>query len=74
MNNYELRFARLDRPKIARLRQLEEKLGSWVVALEPPNPSPLAALTPEQVAELQTAEKELGVVLLAYQPQLPASE
>lgn len=74
MSNYELRFARLDRPKIARLRQLEETLGSWVVALEPPNPSPLAELTAEQVAELQTAEKELGVMLLAYQPLFPKNE
>lgn len=64
----EMRYARLDRPKIAKLRQLEEILGSWVIALEPPQPPPLAELTLEQLEALKTAEKELGVVLLAYQP------
>ena len=66
MNLYQMRYARLDREKLARLTALEAKLGSWVVAVEPE--VELANLSDAELRELQTAEQELGVILLAYKP------
>lgn len=66
MNLHEMRYARLDREKLARLTALEAKLGSWVVAVEPA--VELANLSDAEVRELQTAEQELDVILLAYKP------
>ena len=66
MNLYQMRYARLDREKLARLTALEAKLGSWVVAVEPE--VELANLSDAEVRELQPAEQELGVILLAYKP------
>ena len=66
MNLYQMSYARLDREKLARLTALEAKLGSWVVAVEPK--VELANLSEAELRELQTAEQELGVILLAYKP------
>ena len=66
MNLYQMRYARLDREKLARLTALEAKLGSWVVAVEPK--VELANLSEVELRELQTAEEELDVILLAYKP------
>jgi hypothetical protein len=64
MSFSQIQYARLDRDKIARLRQLEEDLDSWIVAVEPV--AELAELTDEQMQALKKLEQELGVVLLAY--------
>ncbi len=63
----QTRYARLDRDKMAKIRALEEKLGGWVIAVEPM--ATLAELSDEQLQEVHAAEEELGVVLLAYQPE-----
>jgi alpha-ketoglutarate-dependent taurine dioxygenase len=55
----------LDPGRLEKVRKLEEELGAYVVALEPE--FRLAELTTEQLARLEVAEKELGVVLLAYE-------
>ena len=47
-----------------KLHKLEDELGAFVVALQPQYP--LAELPPEKISQLQQAEKDLGVVLLAY--------
>jgi hypothetical protein len=66
MNQYQMRYARLEREQLEKLTTLEAKLGSWVVALEPE--VKLAELSEAELAELQKAEQELDVILLAYKP------
>lgn len=61
-----MHLAALDQEKLDRLRALESKLGVTVVALEPD--PPYASLTDDQMKELQSAEKVLGTVLVAYKP------
>jgi len=58
-------LCRLDRAKIEKIHELEEFLGTYVLASEPV--IRLADLEPEQLEELKTVEKELGVILVAYQ-------
>lgn len=60
-----MQIANLDESELNRIRQMEESMGSLIVALEPHYP--LAEISPEQVKKLQALEKELGVVLIAYQ-------
>lgn len=63
----QTRYARLDRDKMAKIRELEEKLGGWLIAVEPM--ATLAELSDEQLKDVRAAEEELGVVLLAYQSE-----
>jgi hypothetical protein len=63
-----LRPADLDDTALAAVRALEERLGVPLVAYAPE--TPYAPLTEAQVAELQRAEAELGVQLLAYRREL----
>ncbi len=65
MNFSQMRYARLDREKMAKISDLEEKLGGWLIAVEPI--ATLADLSQEQIKAVQDTEEELGVVLLAYQ-------
>ena len=65
MTKQRMKIASLDEEGIKRIRQMEEAMGSLIVALEPHYP--LAELEEEQVGKLQELEKELGVVLIAYQ-------
>ena len=60
-----MKIADLDEASIERIRQMEEAMGTLIVALEPH--VPLAELTEEQVRKLQDLEKEMGVVLIALQ-------
>lgn len=62
-----MKIAQLDDGSLAKLRVLEEEMGTLILALEPHHP--LAKLDEEQVKRLQELEQELGVVLLAYKPQ-----
>ena len=64
MTKKRMKIADLDEEGIERIRQMEEAMGSLIVALEPHYP--LAELEEEQVEKLQGLEKELGVVLIAY--------
>jgi hypothetical protein len=57
--------AKLDKTRLAKVQALEKNLGCCLVALEPE--FCLAQLTAAQVKRLKTAEKDLGVVLLAYE-------
>jgi hypothetical protein len=66
MSTPDLRPADLDEAALARIRALEEALGSPLVAYE--QRSPYADLTDAQLAELQHAEADLQVRLLAYRP------
>ncbi|HXH03451.1 MAG TPA: hypothetical protein VNN09_09040 [Candidatus Competibacteraceae bacterium] len=64
MTSTEMHMAHLTDTQLQRVRTLESKLGTYVVAVD--RPPEYADLTPEQLAELQAAERELGTVLLAY--------
>ena len=57
--------AALDGDQLKRIQELEASLGKAVLAVSP-KPE-YATLTPEQVAALKTAEKELGVTIVAYE-------
>ena len=55
---------KLDEAGVAKLKSLEDKLGSWIVALE--QQRKLASISEEQLNELKALEKELQTILLAY--------
>ena len=57
-------IAQLDEADVAKVRALEEDLGTYVVALAPKYP--LAELSDDQLRRLQEVEKDVGAVLLAY--------
>ena len=65
MTNRKMKIAYLDETALAKLKRMEESLGTLILALEPHYP--LAELSPEQVEKLQALERELGVTLIAYQ-------
>ena len=65
MTKQRMKIANLDEEGIKRIRQMEEAMGSLIVALEPHYP--LAELEDDQIGRLRDLEKELGVVLIAYQ-------
>ncbi|MBC3193197.1 hypothetical protein H7X46_19235 [Pseudonocardia sp. C8] len=61
-----LRPAELDDTALAKVKQLEDRIGKPLVAYRAE--SPYADLTEEQLAEVRRAESELGVQLLAFRP------
>ena len=60
-----MKIANLDEADLKKVKQMEESMGTLIIALEPQ--IPLAKLTDAQVEVLNTLEEELGVVLIAYQ-------
>ena len=60
----QLRYARLDREKISMLHELEGKIGTWVIAVEPA--ATMTEINEEQLKKLKALEEELGVILLAH--------
>ncbi len=60
-----MKIANLDEAGLKKIKQMEDSMGTLIIALEPH--IPLAELTEEQVETLNTLEGELGVVLIAYQ-------
>jgi hypothetical protein len=60
-----MKIANLDEAGLKKVQQMEESMGTLIIALEPH--IPLAELTEEQVEKLSALEQELGVVLIAYQ-------
>ena len=63
-NQTRLRPAHLDDGSLGRLRELEQEIGSVIIAYKPE--SPYAELSADQVRRLADLERELGLVLLAY--------
>jgi hypothetical protein len=59
-----VKYADLDRKQMEKLKALESELGSWVVAVQPQ--AQVADLEPEKLRRLQEAEREMGLLLLAY--------
>ncbi len=64
MSKQRMKIANLDEASLDRIRQMEESMGTLIVALEPH--IPLAELSEEQVDKLRSLEQELDVVLIAY--------
>ena len=62
----QMRFARLDRQKLTKLREVEAELGGWLVVLEPEMET--VELPTEQVQLLKQIEADLGVTLMACAP------
>jgi hypothetical protein len=62
----QLKIAKLDQGSVDKIREMEKKMGVHIMALEPG--VKFTMLTPEQLAEVETLEKELGVTLLVYEP------
>ena len=60
-----MKIANLDEADLKKVRQMEESMGTLIIALEPQ--IPLAKLSDAQVEVLNALEEELGVVLIAYQ-------
>ena len=65
MSKRRMKIANLDEAGLKKVKQMEESMGTLIIALEPH--IPLAELTEEQVETLSNLEGELGVVLIAYQ-------
>jgi hypothetical protein len=59
-----MKIANLDEADLKKVQQMEESMGTLIIALEPH--MPLADLTDAQVEMLNALEDELGVVLIAY--------
>jgi len=62
----QMRFARLDRQKLTKLREVEAELGGWLVVLEPEMET--VELPTEQAQLLKQIEADLGVTLMACAP------
>ena len=65
MSSRRMKIANLDEAGLKKVKQMEESIGTIIIALEPH--IPLAELTEEQVEALGALEQNLGVVLIAYQ-------
>jgi hypothetical protein len=70
MPSPNLRPADLDNQSLARVREMENELGSVLIAYEAE--SPFSHLSDDQLRRLNQLEQELGVVLLAYKPKVAA--
>ncbi len=58
------KIARLNEESIAKIRELERKLGKHIMAFE--SGIRIAKLTGDEVEQVATLEKELGVLMLVY--------
>ena len=60
-----LKIANLEEESVARIRALEEELGSHIMAFAP-GPD-VASLPADQLERIKALEEELGVTLLVYE-------
>jgi maleate cis-trans isomerase len=60
-------IARLEEPQKQAIEQLEQELGTPVMAVE--QSCHWTGLNQEQLSRLQQAEKQLGITLLAYESE-----
>lgn len=61
----QVKIAQLDEERLAKLRDLENDLGIYLVALQ--LEQPLTNLSDDQVRRLHVLEEELHVTLVAHQ-------
>jgi len=62
----QMKIANLDEDSVSKIRKMENEMGVHIMALE--RGVKFIALAPEQLAEVEALEKELGVMLLVYEP------
>ena len=62
----QMRFARLDKQKLSKLREVEAELGNWLVVLAPEVET--VELPDEKAQLLKQIEAELGITLMACAP------
>lgn len=60
-----LKIAELDENQVAQIKNLENSLGSHIMAYQ--SGLDLSNLTETQVLEVKKLEKQLGVILIAYE-------
>ena len=60
-----MKYANLDNRGLEKVHTLEEQIGSVVLVME--QQFPIAKLSDQQVEHIQALEKDLGVILIAYQ-------
>ena len=65
MTAKRMKIANLDEADLRKVQQLEEQMGTLIIALEPQ--IPLAELNEAQLEMLNSLENDLDVVLIAYQ-------
>jgi hypothetical protein len=65
MRKHRYTYADLDDAGLKKVSAMEEQLGSVVIVME--RLVPVASLSEEQLERIQSLEKDLGVVLVAYQ-------
>jgi hypothetical protein len=65
MTARRMKIADLQEEDLKKVQQLEDQMGTLIIALEPQ--IPLAELSEAQLELLNSLEIELGVVLIAYQ-------
>jgi alpha-ketoglutarate-dependent taurine dioxygenase len=63
--NLEYTPAEVDDTQLNKIKKLEASTGAVIVALEPT--AKYARLSQQQLDELQSAERELGVLMVAYE-------
>ena len=62
----QLKIAKLDNDGVGKIREMEKEMEVHIMALEPG--VKFIVLAPEQLAKVEALEKELGVMLLVYEP------
>ena len=65
MTARRMKIADLQEADLKKIQQLEEQMGTLIIALEPQ--IPLAELSEAQLELLNSLENELEVILIAYQ-------
>ncbi len=66
MAKLNMKYAQLDEAGMQKVQALEEQTGAVVLVMEKIHP--LAKINDTQVMKIQELEKDLGVILIAYQP------
>ncbi len=66
MAKTSMKYAQLDEAGMEKVQVMEEQTGAVVLVMEKIHP--LAKLNDVQVKKIQELEKDLGVILIAYQP------
>jgi hypothetical protein len=64
MQTNRFNYANLDEAGLKKVQTLEEQVDSVILVME--RQLPIAKLSDQQVDQIHTLEKELGVVLVAY--------
>ncbi len=64
MTTAYVKYPQLSQQQMQQLKSLEQELGTVVVAVEPQ--AQVAELPPDKLRRLQQAERDMGLILLAY--------